>query len=62
MTDPGGPPARAPDRTEFFHFCIHFNQKAAVSEVTAPQWVSATPSMENPGSATADLPQDTESH
>ena len=41
-----------PYGTQFFHFSIHFHQKAPTSEGHAPQWVHAPP-MGNPGSATA---------
>ena len=50
-----GGPCRAhatPYGTQFFHFCIHFHQKAPMSEVHAPP-PGARPPAGNPGSATA---------
>ena len=38
--------------TQFFHFCIHFHQKAPASEVHAPL-MDACPPTGNPGSTTA---------
>ena len=45
--------AHAPHGTQFFHFCIHFRQKAPVSEVHTPQRAHAPPPTGNPGFATA---------
>ena len=45
----GAPP---PNETQFFCFCIHFDQKALTSEIGAPQRVGAQPPTGNPGSAT----------
>ena len=53
LADLGGVPgARPPYGTQFFCFCIHFCQKAPVSEVHAPQ-MGPRPPTGNPGSATA---------
>ena len=38
----GGASAPPSNGTQFFHFHIHFRQKAPVSEVGAPQRVGAT--------------------
>ena len=36
LVDLGGVPGTPPYRTQFFHFCIHFQWKAPVLEVHAP--------------------------
>ena len=53
LADLGGVPGALPHyETQFFHFCIHFCQKAPMSEVHAPPNGSTPPPTGNPGSAT----------
>ena len=55
----GACPAHAPPYgTQFFHFHIHFHQKVPTSEVHAPL-MGARPPTGNPGSATANAPENT---
>ena len=53
LADLGGDvPGARPHGTQFFHFRIHFHQKALTSEVHAPPPMGARPPTGNPGSAT----------